>query len=79
VSQIAINSINSGLTAGVFKLGLGETIAVTYDTLVPTGNSIIQTALNPAIAMTGNSDNWQIDKARGVVSKDSRFQSCNLF
>lgn len=60
MSQIAINSINSGLTAGVFKLGLGETIAVTYDTLVPTGNSIIQTALNPAIAMTGNSDNWQI-------------------
>jgi len=36
VSQIAINGINSGLTAGVFKLGLGETIAVTYDPLVPT-------------------------------------------
>jgi hypothetical protein len=36
VSQIAINGINSGLTAGVFKLGLGETIAVTYDMLVPT-------------------------------------------
>jgi hypothetical protein len=36
VSQIAINGINSGLTSGVFKLGLGETIAVTYDMLVPT-------------------------------------------
>ena len=36
VSHIAINGINSGLTAGVFKLGVGETIAVTYDKLVPT-------------------------------------------
>jgi len=36
LSQIAINGINIGLTAGVFKLGVGETIAVTYDKLVPT-------------------------------------------
>jgi parallel beta helix pectate lyase-like protein len=35
VSQIAVNGVNTGLTAGVFKLGVGETIAVTYDTLVP--------------------------------------------
>jgi len=36
VSQITINGVDTGLTAGVFKLGIGETIAVTYDTLVPT-------------------------------------------
>jgi hypothetical protein len=36
VSQININGVDTGLTAGVFKLGIGETIAVTYDTLVPT-------------------------------------------
>jgi Right handed beta helix region len=35
VLQILINGVNVGLTAGVFKLGVGETIAVTYDTLVP--------------------------------------------
>jgi hypothetical protein len=31
VSQISINGLNTGLVAGVFKLGIGETIAVTYD------------------------------------------------
>ncbi|MBV8142966.1 MAG: right-handed parallel beta-helix repeat-containing protein [Verrucomicrobia bacterium] len=36
VSQITINGVNTGLLAGVFKLGLGETIAITYNTLVPT-------------------------------------------
>jgi hypothetical protein len=36
VSQITINGVDTGLTAGVFKLGIGESIAVTYDTLVPT-------------------------------------------
>jgi hypothetical protein len=36
LSQITINGVDTGLIAGVFKLGIGETIAVTYDTLVPT-------------------------------------------
>ncbi len=36
VSQITINGVDTSLTAGAFKLGIGETIAVTYDTLVPT-------------------------------------------
>ena len=36
LSQITINGVDTGLTAGVFKLGIGETIAVTYDTLLPT-------------------------------------------
>jgi Right handed beta helix region/Pectinesterase len=36
LSQITINGADTGLIAGVFKLGIGETIAVTYDTLVPT-------------------------------------------
>jgi hypothetical protein len=31
VSQIAINGVDTGLTSGVFKLGIGETIAVRYD------------------------------------------------
>ena len=30
VSQIAIDGTSTGLTAGVFKLGIGETITVTY-------------------------------------------------
>src|SRR5262249_5394403 len=30
VSRISLNGINTGLTAGVFKLGVGETIALTY-------------------------------------------------
>jgi hypothetical protein len=33
--QIAINGVDTGLAAGVFKLGVGETIAISYD-LVPT-------------------------------------------
>jgi len=33
--QIAINGVDTGLAAGVFKLGVGETIAISYDT-VPT-------------------------------------------
>jgi len=36
LSQITINGVDTGLIGGVFKLGIGETIAVTYDTLVPT-------------------------------------------
>ena len=36
LSQITINGADTGLTAGVFKLGIGETIAVTYDTQIPT-------------------------------------------
>ena len=36
LSQISINGVDTGLTAGVFKLGIGETIVVTYDTLIPT-------------------------------------------
>jgi hypothetical protein len=36
LSQITINGVDTGLTAGVFKLGIGETIVVTYDTLIPT-------------------------------------------
>ena len=35
VSQILINGANIGLTAGAFKLGVGETIAIAYDALVP--------------------------------------------
>jgi hypothetical protein len=35
VSQIAINGTITGLLAGVFKLGLGETIAITYATSAP--------------------------------------------
>jgi hypothetical protein len=31
VLQIAINGVDTGLTAGVFKLGIGETIAISYD------------------------------------------------
>jgi hypothetical protein len=31
VSQITINELNTGLVAGVFKLGIGETIAINYD------------------------------------------------
>jgi len=31
VSQITIDGVNTGLTAGVFKLGIGETIAISYD------------------------------------------------
>jgi hypothetical protein len=31
VLQIAINGVDTGLTAGVFKLGIGETIAIGYD------------------------------------------------
>lgn len=30
-SQIAINGVDTGLAAGVFKLGVGETIAISYD------------------------------------------------
>jgi len=30
VSHISLNGTNTGLTAGVFKLGVGETIAITY-------------------------------------------------
>ena len=36
LSQITINGVATGLTAGAFKLGIGETIAVTYDMLIPT-------------------------------------------
>jgi hypothetical protein len=36
LSQITINGVDTGLIAGVFKLGIGETIAVTYDTQIPT-------------------------------------------
>jgi hypothetical protein len=36
LSQITINGVDTGLTAGAFKLGIGETIAVTYDMLIPT-------------------------------------------
>jgi hypothetical protein len=35
VSQININGMDTGLTTGVFKLGIGETIAVTYGTEIP--------------------------------------------
>jgi hypothetical protein len=30
VSQITINGMDRGLTAGVFKRGIGETIAISY-------------------------------------------------
>jgi Right handed beta helix region/Pectinesterase len=36
VSQITINGVDTGLIGGVFKLGIGETIAVTYGALAPT-------------------------------------------
>jgi hypothetical protein len=36
VSQITINGVDTGLSAGAFKLGIGEAIAVTYGTLAPT-------------------------------------------
>jgi hypothetical protein len=36
LSQITINGVDTGLIAGVFKLGIGETIAITYDTQIPT-------------------------------------------
>jgi hypothetical protein len=35
VSQILINGANAGSTAGVFKLGVGETIAIIYNTSAP--------------------------------------------
>jgi hypothetical protein len=35
VSQILINGADSGSTAGAFKLGVGETIAITYNTSAP--------------------------------------------
>jgi hypothetical protein len=35
VQQILINGVITGLTTGVFKLGLGETIAVTYNSPAP--------------------------------------------
>jgi len=35
VTQIAVNGMALGATAGVYKLGVGETIAVTYGTLTP--------------------------------------------
>jgi Right handed beta helix region len=39
VTQIEIDGTPTGLSAGVFKLGIGETIAVTYDSL-PTGKVV---------------------------------------
>jgi hypothetical protein len=36
LSQITINGMDTGLIAGVFKLGISETIAITYDTQIPT-------------------------------------------
>jgi hypothetical protein len=36
VSQILVNGADVGLTAGAFKLGVGETIAITYNTSAPT-------------------------------------------
>ena len=36
LSQITIDGVVTGLTAGAFKLSIGETIAVTYDMLIPT-------------------------------------------
>jgi hypothetical protein len=38
LSQITINGVDTGLTAGAFKLGIGETIVVTYDTQTPTSS-----------------------------------------
>ncbi len=35
VSQILINGANAGSTAGAFKLGVGETVAITYNTSAP--------------------------------------------
>ncbi|MBV8640918.1 MAG: hypothetical protein JO070_05975, partial [Verrucomicrobia bacterium] len=34
--QIAINGVDTGLAAGVFKLGVGETIAISYDAVPAT-------------------------------------------
>jgi hypothetical protein len=39
VTQITINGVATGLVAGVFKLGIGETIAVSYDTAPTTALS----------------------------------------
>ena len=36
LSQITINGIATGMIAGAFKLGIGQTIAVTYNTQAPT-------------------------------------------
>jgi hypothetical protein len=36
VSQILINGADAGSTAGAFKLGVGEAIAITYNTSAPT-------------------------------------------
>jgi hypothetical protein len=36
LSQITINGVDTGSVAGVFKLGIGETIAITYGTRIPT-------------------------------------------
>jgi hypothetical protein len=35
VSQILINGADAGTTAGTFKLGVGESIAITYDSSAP--------------------------------------------
>jgi hypothetical protein len=35
VSQILINGTDAGSTAGAFKLGVGETIAITYGAVAP--------------------------------------------
>jgi hypothetical protein len=35
VSQILINGADAGSTAGVFKLGVGETITITYNASSP--------------------------------------------
>lgn len=37
VSQITVNGVDTGLSAGVFKLGIGETIAVNYHVAPTTG------------------------------------------
>ena len=36
VSQILINGADAGSTAGTFKLGVGETIVITYNASAPT-------------------------------------------
>jgi hypothetical protein len=36
VTQIEIDGIPTGISSGVFKLGIGETIAVTYSTIPTT-------------------------------------------
>ena len=35
VTQILINGADAGSTAGTFKLGVGETIAINYSTSAP--------------------------------------------